>query len=295
LYAQILHFNEELEDKVSQRTQELEGAYRNLELLDRNKSDSIQVISHELRTPLTLIQSYSQMLLANSAIRQDAACYQEVLGIEAGAARIHDIVSNLLDMARIDSRMLRLSLRPLSLSVLFDSLRENLTEALIKRKLSLSLSGMDALPLIEADQDALFKVFYNLLVNAIKYTPDGGHISISAELLSGDVSDPSERYVEIVISDTGIGITPEVHELIFAKFYRTGRLDLHSSGKIKFKGGGPGLGLSIARGIVEAHGGRIWVESPGHDEETCPGSDFHVVLPIVQPTPESCQLQGGGG
>ncbi|MBN1888013.1 MAG: GAF domain-containing protein [Thermoflexales bacterium] len=295
LYAQVVHFNEELESEVSKRTQELEGAYRNLELLDRNKSDSIQVMSHELRTPLTLIQSYSQMLLADPAIRQNDARYQEVMGIEAGASRIHNIVSSMLDMARIDSRMLSLSFRPLSLPALFDSLREDLAEALTKRKLSLSLPDMSALPLIEADRDALFKVFYNLLINAIKYTPDGGSISIAAELLNGHVNDPSERYVEIVVSDTGIGIAPETRELIFAKFYRTGKLDLHSSGKIKFKGGGPGLGLPIARGIVEAHGGRIWVESPGYDEESCPGSDFHVVLPVVQPPPESYQLKGGGG
>jgi signal transduction histidine kinase len=85
--------------------------------------------------------------------------------------------------------------------------------------------------------------------------------------------------VEIAVRDTGIGIDPALHHLIFEKFNQTGDVLLHSSGKTKFKGGGPGLGLAIARGIVEAHGGRIWVESLGHDEQTNPGSTFFVSLP----------------
>jgi signal transduction histidine kinase len=85
-----------------------------------------------------------------------------------------------------------------------------------------------------------------------------------------------------VIGDTGIGIDPRQQELIFGKFYQTGELVLHSSGKTKFKGGGPGLGLAIARGVVDAHGGYVWVESPGYDEEKCPGSRFFVRLPLRQ-------------
>ncbi len=84
----------------------------------------------------------------------------------------------------------------------------------------------------------------------------------------------------MVVGDTGIGIDPKDHELIFEKFYQTGVIEFHSSGKTSFKGGGPGLGLAIARGIVEAHGGQIWVESPGHNEETNPGSRFFVRLPV---------------
>ncbi len=89
-----------------------------------------------------------------------------------------------------------------------------------------------------------------------------------------------ERYVEVVIADTGIGIASDELDRIFEKFYRVGNVLLHSTGDTKFKGAGPGLGLTIARGIVEAHDGRIWAESPGHDEEACPGAKFHVLLPI---------------
>jgi signal transduction histidine kinase len=94
-------------------------------------------------------------------------------------------------------------------------------------------------------------------MNAIKFTPDGGSVKVSGKYLNGSV--PAQ--VEVAIRDTGIGIDPASHQLIFNKFYQTGEVLLHSSGKTKFKGGGPGLGLAIARGIVEAHGGRIWVVS----------------------------------
>ena len=83
-----------------------------------------------------------------------------------------------------------------------------------------------------------------------------------------------------MVGDTGVGIDPEHHELIFEKFYQRGEVALHSSGRTKFKGGGPGLGLAIVRGIVQAHDGKIWVESEGHDEQRCPGSRFHILLPL---------------
>jgi signal transduction histidine kinase len=106
--------------------------------------------------------------------------------------------------------------------------------------------------------------------------------------VAGAALSPSPQYpegaVEIVISDTGIGIDPAFQDLVFTKFYQTGEMALHSSSRVKFKGGGPGLGLPISRGIVQAHQGRLWVESPGYDEEQCPGSQFHVILPVRQKT-----------
>jgi signal transduction histidine kinase len=119
----------------------------------------------------------------------------------------------------------------------------------------------------------------HLIQNAIKYTPDEGQIRITGRLL-GEGMLPQDQTIEIIVADTGIGIAPHDLERVFEKFYRAGDVMLHSTGKTKFRGAGPGLGLTIARGIVEAHGGRIWAESPGYDEETCPGSQFHVVLPV---------------
>ena len=96
--------------------------------------------------------------------------------------------------------------------------------------------------------------------------------------------------VEIAISDSGIGIDAEHHQLIFEKFYRVSELNLHSTGQTKFKGAGPGLGLPISKGIIEAHGGRIWVESSGYDEEKLPGSTFYIVLPVNVPVPALSQI-----
>ncbi|MBK7451335.1 MAG: HAMP domain-containing histidine kinase [Anaerolineales bacterium] len=144
-----------------------------------------------------------------------------------------------------------------------------------ERSIRFDTENLEKLPSVCADPEMLQKVFYHLVMNAIKYTPDGGQVKVSGRYVNGVV--PPQ--LEITVCDTGIGVDPGMHEMIFQKFNQTGEVLLHSSGKTKFKGGGPGLGLAIARGIVHAHGGRIWVESSGHDEEKFPGSKFIVSLP----------------
>ncbi len=273
---------EGLEEKVQERTAELATAYHQLELLNRNKSDFIQVVSHELRTPLTLIKGFSQMLMYVPAIQEDPSYQQYVMGIVNGSKRMHELVNSMLDMVKIDSQTLELAIEKVSLRVIFETLERNLQDALAERKISLTVDPLRALPEIDADPETLSKVFDNLLTNAIKYTPDGGAVTVFGRLLEDNgIPENDEPFIEVVVRDTGIGIAPDLRELIFTKFYRTGAVALHSTGRTKFKGGGPGLGLSIARGIVEAHGGRIWVESPGYDEKSCPGSEFHVLLPVI--------------
>jgi len=144
--------------------------------------------------------------------------------------------------------------------------------ALKERNISLTVQGVEAIPSIHCDMERLHQALSNLISNAIKFTPDGGRIAIESYPLD-------EEHFKITITDSGVGISQIDQELIFEKFYRVGSADLHSSGQFKFKGGGPGLGLPIARGVIEGHGGCIWVESAGYDEELCPGSTFHVVLP----------------
>ncbi len=280
---QVVCFNEELEGMVRQRTAELETAYRQLELLDRHKSDFIEVVSHELRTPLTLIKGNGQILLADAQVRQDEMQLQLVRGIVAGMMRMHDIINSMLDVSRIDSNTLNLVVERLSLAACLEELRLRFASTLVERRLGLVLENLNSLPEIEADPDLLSKMFEHLLTNAVKYTPDCGTITVSGRLLENE--DPGPAFVEVVVSDTGIGIDPQFHELIFAKFYQTGEVAYHSSSKTRFKGGGPGLGLAIVRGIVLAHGGRVWVESLGHDEQNYPGSTFHVVLPLEQKRP----------
>jgi signal transduction histidine kinase len=128
------------------------------------------------------------------------------------------------------------------------------------------------------DSERLYQALRNIISNAVKFTPDGGRISVEGRELPG--------FLEVRVSDTGIGIAPENQSQIFEKFGRLGNPSLHSSGKTKFKGGGPGLGLPIARGIVEAHGGTIWVESAGYDEIQFPGATFHILLPLRQEPPD---------
>lgn len=281
LYERITRFNQQLEHKVQERTEELQKAYNQLERLDRNKSDFIAIASHELRTPLTVVQGYSGMLVNDNIIQQNAYHHRAISGIYEGTQRMHEIVNTMLDMVKIDNQTLKLHPKAFSLALLIESVAGGFGKATTQRRLTLTCVGLEDLPEIEADIDELRKVFHHLIVNAIKYTPDGGTITIAGNYLSGDGDDTAEA-VEIVVSDTGIGIDADFHELVFEKFFQTGEVNFHSSGKIKFKAGGPGLGLAIARGIVEAHNGRIWVESSGHDEETFPGSAFYVILPVHQ-------------
>jgi len=173
--------------------------------------------------------------------------------------------------------MLKPLLDKIPISRTMERVRETFEAGLVERKLALITDGLDQLPEVAADPDLMYKVFYHLVMNAIKYTPDGGQITVSGSV-GEDASGKSE--MEIVVSDTGIGIDSQHHELVFEKFYQTGELKLHSSGRTKFKGGGPGLGLAIVHGIIEAHHWRVWVESAGHDEKNYPGSRFYLRLPM---------------
>lgn len=284
LYDNLARFSHQLREMVQQRTQELQRAYEQLERLDRTKSDFIRVTSHELRTPLTVLHGYSQMLLQDQDVMNSSKLRPLAQGIVQGAVRLHEIVNAMLDIAKIDSSALELSPEPVPTSYLIKNIVSNFESALEQRNLNLEISSLSSLPPIEVDAPAISKVFKQIISNAIKYTPDGGKITITGQEITRDsnVLDGASG-IQITIRDTGIGIDPAFHELIFTKFYQTGEVALHSSSKTRFKGGGAGLGLAIARGIVQAHHGKLWVESPGHDETNCPGSQFHVVLPLRQP------------
>jgi signal transduction histidine kinase len=266
---------DEMTERLQERSIELEQANRILEQMDKTKESFIAVSAHELRTPLTLIQGYSQMLKVQT--EQNPGLKPIAKGLIEGSDRMAEIVNNMLDVTRIDSNMLRPVQDNVQISPIMERVAETFETALQERKLTLVLDKLDELPEVYADPDLLYKVLYHLVMNAIKYTPDGGHITISAKVIQDT---PGKPEAEIVVSDTGIGIDSQHHELVFEKFYQTGELKLHSSGRTKFKGGGPGLGLAIVQGIVEAHHGRVWVESPGHDEKNNPGSRFYIRLPL---------------
>jgi signal transduction histidine kinase len=262
-------------EHLQQRTVELEKANQVLEQMDRTKIRFIQVSAHELRTPLTLVQGYAQMVEMKAKGNPDFVKYAK--GIVDGTTRMVDIIDNLLDASRIDSNLLKVSLVEVQIEELVEKAVVSFKDSLEERNLSLVTDGLSNLPVVNADENMLYKVFHHVIMNAIKYTPDGGSITISGRTVH---SDNRKSEVEVSIKDTGIGIDPQYHELVFEKFYQTGEVLLHSSGKTKFKGGGPGLGLPISRGITEAHHGRIWLESPGYDESTNPGTTVFIRLPL---------------
>ena len=198
-------------------------------------------------------------------------------GLMEGFTRMEEVVNSMLDVSRIDSKTLELSPEKTKIGFVVAKAKKSFDSALKERNLEFYANGLDELPVIPADADLLHKVFYHVIMNAIKYTPDGGKITVKGKVVE---ESNGSLEVEISVQDTGIGIAAQNQEVVFEKFYQTGEVLMHSSGKTKFKGGGPGLGLAIARGIVEAHGGRMWLESPGHDEEARPGTTVFVRLPL---------------
>jgi signal transduction histidine kinase len=154
----------------------------------------------------------------------------------------------------------------------------SLDKSFKERKQSL-LIDIPPMPQIKADPNLLKKLFQHLLTNAVKFTPNNGRVTVTAKTLIHNTDLPHGA-VQITVSDTGVGVDPDSREIIFSKFYQPGELTKHSTSKTRFKGGGSGLGLALSKGIVEAHGGSIWVESTGYDEINFPGSQFHVLLPM---------------
>lgn len=262
----------EMETRVAHISNELGKVQDKLKFLDRNKSNFISVAAHELKTPLTLIEGYTSMMTDVVQGSEHAQMKNYLNGVSTGIQRLRDIIDDMIDVSLIDNDLLTLNIQPLWISHLLTLLQNEFKKTLADRQQTLTVhpfQGSDLM--IYGDVERLYQAFNNVVANAVKYTPDKGAITINGRLLPG--------FIEVTIADTGIGISPENQSHIFDKFGQLGKTDLHSSSKTKFKGGGPGLGLSITRGILEAHGGTIWVESDGYDEVKLPGSTFHILLP----------------
>jgi signal transduction histidine kinase len=265
---------------VEQRVDELNSTYQTLAKLDKNKSDFIQVAAHELRTPLTVIKGYLGMIKASPATQENQTLQQVMDGVIQGTNRLHQIVNSMLDVARLENQVITPHLEAVALGPVLRLVCKDYADDLKDRQIRLELdSSINTTPPLLADSELLKKALDNVLVNAIKFTPDGGSIFINAQPTR--VNGHGE-FCEIRIRDTGIGIDPANHKIVFEKLYQLGKVELHSSGRTKFKGGGPGLGLAIAAGIVKSHRGKIWVESPGYDEEKLPGSTFILQIPLAK-------------
>lgn len=266
----------QLNTELRQAYKSLDKANRDLERLDRTKSDFISIASHELRTPLTTMIGYTEMLLEDESLRDGS---REMLkGISKGTKRLHDIVDSMFDIAQIDTRTMQMHIAPVDVAPLVKEVGNKLSKTFKERSQTLTID-IQPLPKVKADPNLLEKMFTHLLNNAIKFTPNNGKVTVTAKSLLHSTDFP-DGVMQITVSDTGVGIDPDSHEIIFSKFYQPGDLTKHSTSKSRFKGSGAGLGLALSKGIVEAHGGRIWVESPGYDEVKFPGSKFHVMLPL---------------
>ena len=267
-------------EEIRRLNEDLALANRELTRMGRAKSDFIDIASHELRTPLTQVKGYTDIMkeMVETDSLNPSVAENMVRGLKVASKRLEEIVDMMFDVAKIDTETLSLNLLRGPVAPIIEAAADKWRPALEEREQTLTINGLDRLPPILSDSRRLEQVFSHLIQNAIKFTPNGGRIRITGHMQAWTL--PRDQKIEIIVSDTGIGIAPEELESIFDKFYRPSDVLLHSTDKTKFKGAGPGLGLTIVQGIVEAHGGRIWAESPGYDEETCPGGSFHVVLPV---------------
>jgi len=283
-------YSQELVSRLEEKVRELQKANAELLRTDELKSKFISIAAHELKTPLTVIQGYLTMMLdtrGHMHAELGETLRLPIEGIAKGLERFNAIVNEMLDITRIEGGTLELHRHLMLVKDAITTAVYKLESAARERGLTIKLSPMTGLSLIRADAGRLQQVFFNLLSNAIKYTPDGGEINIFTKMTQGvevthsnRPASASGKFIEIVFEDTGIGIDLEEQERIFSNFYEVRDVDLHSTSKTRFMGGGLGLGLAIARGIVEAHGGFLWAESEGRDEERRPGSRFHVLLPV---------------
>lgn len=248
-----------LKDKYLLNFQELEEANRKLIELDRLRTHFLAIASHDLKAPLAAVQSYLQVILGGF-VGEVSQRQREML--ERSSIRIRELLSlinDLLDATRIEAGQIVQEMQLIELRPVMEDAWENVHSQAKEKGLKLDLDPAEGLPPIEASARRLKQVLTNLLINAVQFTPSGGEVRLSIEDL--------EDHLEVTVRDTGVGIPPEDLPRIFEEFYRGKGVEMK----------GAGLGLAIAKKIVEAHGGRIWAESP--DPKTGKGSVFTFTLP----------------
>ena len=280
LYDEVTRFNEMMERMVSQRVEELNSAYTTLEKLDKNKTSFIQVAAHELRTPITVIKGNLGILKGLEAIQKDDTYVQVAEGALKGTDRLLQIVNSMLDVAKLENQSISPQVEIVVIGLILQLIQKEYKKDLAERNIKLEVErNVSSIPPFKADPQLLQKALDAIIVNAIKFSPDGSTITIGGSIVQDE---RMGECAEIFVRDHGIGIDPANQKVIFEKLHQVGKVELHSSSRTNFKGGGPGLGLAIAQGIIKAHQGRLWVESPGNDEATMPGSTFFIRIPLVK-------------
>jgi two-component system sensor histidine kinase KdpD len=228
------------------------------------------MISHELRTPLTSILGFTTTLLADDVTWAPEDQRDFICTIRQEASRLHELIDHLLDLSRLEAGMLPISLAPHSLTGIVQDASPQLDSLMSKHTLSMHLPVQ--LPRLLVDPKRIAQVLVNLVRNASSYAPEGSEISISA-IIRGN-------FVQVNVSDQGPGIPPAEHKMVF-KAFRRGENVENSAAQ------GAGLGLAICKGLVEAHGGRIWIK-----KKSMPGATISFTLPLVPQDYSKKSLEG---
>jgi len=231
---------------------------------ERAKSRFLATVSHELRTPMTSVKGYLDLLLKGMAGEINATQKRFLGTIKINAERMINVINNMIYISELERAPLQLNVKPTDVAEQIQEAVAAIQEQLEVRDLALSLVVPEDLPPARADPIHLRQVLDNLLSNACKFTCPGGQIKVEARLYE----DNGREALLVAVADTGVGIAPAEQEKIFEPFYR-------AESPLEVEATGVGVGLTIARSLVQAHGGRIWVESqPGQ------GSVFYFTLPL---------------
>lgn len=245
-------------DELSQLALSFNQMAAKLEEIETLRRQLIGDVSHELRTPLTAIKGSMEGLIDGVLPANEETFY----GIYREADRMQRLVSDLQELSRVEAGAYELEIQAVDVTYMVKIVINRLDQQFEDQGVVLEYDVPDDLPPVLADEDRIGQILLNLVGNALQHTPSGGRVKVSAKQQSGEI--------QISVSDTGIGISAEHTENIFTRFYRVEKSRART-------GGGSGIGLTIAKYLVEAHGGRIWVESAGHEL----GSTFTFSIPIA--------------
>lgn len=275
---------------------QLEHHHRTLQSLNQMKSAFLSLASHELRTPLTTILSGAEFLQSMSGENLGKNEQRAIDVIMRGSQRLNHIVDDLLEAARLEAKTLYIARETLNPWVIINELTAEFSQEAKAHGINLELGEFPDDAIIRGDSHHLKRALGRLVGNAIKFTPEHGSILVTGRTLrQEEVAERrdclkifsesffnttlAEGYLEIAVIDNGIGLNQEDQLRIFDKFQEVGDISRHSSAKSSFGGKGVGLGLTLAKGVIESHEGLIWVESPGLSR----GSSFLTLLPLADP------------
>jgi signal transduction histidine kinase len=259
---------------LNQMADQMDRDITALRRLEQVRKDFVANVSHELRTPLTSIKGYVEALLDGAKDNpEEATRFLQIILNQSD--RLHLILEDLLQLSQIESGLVRFKRDPVHLGALVERTLPLIRPLVDKKRQSLTVAVSPDLPPVSGDEDRLVQVLTNLVDNAVKYTPEGGAISIAGRIAGQPADGPA--LVELSVADTGIGIPDADRPRVFERFYRVDKARSREMG-------GTGLGLSIVRHIVEGHAGKVWAE--GNQPK---GSRFVIHLPVASEASEPTQ------